>query len=65
MNFFEESATVNSTFYCQNFWQYFAFGNGPEDQGSISGRVIPKTLKMVLDISLLNILIYKVQMKGK
>ena len=27
------------------------FGNGPGDIGSIPGRVIPKTLKMVLDIS--------------
>ena len=30
------------------------FTNGPEDLGSIPGRVIPKTLKMVLDTSLLN-----------
>ena len=30
------------------------FDNGPEDLGSIPGRVIPKTLKMVLDTSLLN-----------
>ena len=30
------------------------FANGPGDQGSIPGRVIPKTLKMVLDTSLLN-----------
>ena len=28
--------------------------NGPGDQGSIPGRVIPKTLKMVIDISSLN-----------
>ena len=28
--------------------------NGPGDLGSIPGRVIPKTLKMVLDTSLLN-----------
>ena len=31
------------------------FANDPGDMGSIPGRVIPKTLKMVLDISLLNI----------
>ena len=31
-----------------------AFANGPGDLGSIPGRVIPKTLKMVLDVSLLN-----------
>ena len=27
------------------------FSNGPEDFGSISGHVIPKTLKMVLDVT--------------
>ena len=30
------------------------FANGPGDLGSIPGRVILKTLKMVLDTSLLN-----------
>ena len=30
------------------------FANGPGDLGSIPGCVIPKTLKMVLDTSLLN-----------
>ena len=30
------------------------FANGPGDLGSMPGRVIPKTLKMVLDTSLLN-----------
>ena len=30
------------------------FANGPGDQGSIPGRVIPKTQKMVLDATLLN-----------
>ena len=30
------------------------FDNGPRDVGSISGRVIPKSLKMVLDTSLLS-----------
>ena len=34
-------------------------------QGSIPGWVIPKTLKMVLDTSLLNIQHYKVHIKGK
>ena len=41
------------------------FGNGPVDLGSIPGRVIPKTQKMVLDTSLLNTLHYKVCIKGK
>ena len=35
------------------------FANGPVDQGSIPGRVIPKTQKMVLDASLLNISIIR------
>ena len=30
------------------------FANGPGDLGSIPGHVIPKTLKTVLDITLLN-----------
>ena len=30
------------------------FVSGPRDQGSIPGRVIPKTKKMVLDATLLN-----------
>ena len=34
-------------------------------RGSIPGRVIPKTLKMVLDTSLLNTQQYKVRIKGK
>ena len=41
------------------------FANGPGDQGSILGRVIPKTIKMVLDTSLLNTQQYKVSIKGK
>ena len=41
------------------------FANGPEDQGSVPGRVVPKTLKMVLDTSLLNTQYYKVPIKSK
>ena len=41
------------------------FANGPGDQGSIPGRVIPKTQKTVLDAALLNIQHYKVRSKGK
>ena len=41
------------------------FANGPGDLGSIPSRVIPKTQKMVLDASLLNIQHYKVRIKGK
>ena len=41
------------------------FVNGPRDLGSIPGRVIPKTQKMVLDASLPNTQHYKVGIKGK
>ena len=41
------------------------FANGPGDLGSIPGRVIPKTLKMVRDTSLLNTQQYKVRIEGK
>ena len=37
----------------------------PGSLGSIPGRVIPKTLKIVLDVSLLNTQHYKVRIKGK
>ena len=41
------------------------FANGPEDLSSIPGRVIPMTLKMVLDTSLLNTQQYNVPINGK
>ena len=41
------------------------FANGSEDLGSIPGRVIPKTQKMVLDASLLNTQHYKVWINSK
>ena len=41
------------------------FANDPGDWGSIQGRVIPKTQKMVLDAALLNTQHYKVRIKGK
>ncbi len=41
------------------------FVYGPGDLGSIPGRVIPKTFKMVLDTSLLNTQQYKVRIKVK
>ena len=43
----------------------WVFANGPGDLGSVPGRVIPETLKMVLDTSLLNTQHYKVRIKGK
>ena len=40
------------------------FANGPGHLGSIAGRVIPKTLKMVLVTSLLSTQQYKVRING-
>ena len=39
--------------------------NGPEDWGSIPGRVIPKTQKVLFDTSLLDTQHFKVRIKGK
>ena len=44
---------------------FIGFANGPGDRGSILGRVILKTEKMVLDAALLNTQHYKVRIKGK
>ena len=41
------------------------FANGSGDRGSIPGRVIPKTQKMVLDAALFNIQHYKIRIKDK
>ncbi len=41
------------------------FANSPGGQGSIPGRVIPKTQKIVLDAALLNTQHHKVRIKGK
>ena len=41
------------------------FANGLGDLGSIPGRVLPKTLKMVLYTFFLNTQQYKVHIKGK
>ena len=41
------------------------FANGLGYQGSVPGRVIPKTQKIVLDVALLNTQHYKVRIKGK
>ena len=58
---------------CFNFRHQFSniglvgreFVNGPGDLGSIPGRVIPKTFKMLLNTSLLNTQQYKVRIKRK
>ena len=41
------------------------FANGPEDRGSIPGRDIPKTLKMILDAAYFSTQHYKVRIKSK
>ena len=41
------------------------FANGPGDLGSVPDKVIPKTQKMILDVTLLNTQHYKVRIKGK
>ena len=41
------------------------FANGPVDRGLIQGRVIPKTQKTVLDVTLLSTQHYKVKVKSK
>ena len=41
------------------------FANGSGDLGSIPARVIPKTIKIALDTSLLNAQQYKVRIEGK
>ena len=40
------------------------FANGPADRGSITGQVILKTQKMVLDATLLSTQHYKVRIQG-
>ena len=40
------------------------FANGPGDRGSIPGRVMPKTQKIVLDATLLNIIIMSCHQHG-
>ena len=50
---------------CSYGFKYsYVFDNSSEDRGSIPGRVIPKTQKMVLDAALLIPQDYKVRIKG-
>ena len=57
---------INNCMYYRTIGQMDrVFTNGPGDRGSILGRVIPKTQKMVLDTALLNTQHYKVRIKGK
>ena len=66
------SNVFNEELFTSKYQQYAfiglavrVFANGPGGQGSISGRVIPKTQKMVLDASLLDTQHYKARIKGK
>ena len=61
-------------FLCNCFFRVFphhththtiVFANGPGDQGSIPGQIIPKTKKIVLDATLFSTQHYKVRIKGK
>ena len=58
-----KNISLINIFYAEVVGKVFA--NGPGDLGSIPGRVIPKTLKMVLDTSLLNTQQYKVRIQSK
>ena len=55
--------TINesSNMYFFSFLPFYGLG----DRGSIPGRIIPKTQKMVLDNSLLNTQQYKIRIEGK
>ena len=61
-----------SHYFCYSWWHYLqghwpmsrVFANGPVDQGSIPGQVMPKTQKMVLNATLLT-QHYKVRIKVK
>ena len=59
------STNLNTIIWYQIGLMGRVFANGLGDLGSIPGRVIPKTLKMVLDTSLLNTQQYKVRIKDK
>ena len=59
----------NSHLMFRGWWGFGLVGralaNGPGNLGSIPGRIIPNSLKMILDTSLLNTQQYKVRIKGK
>ena len=70
IHFFSCCLIILRSFFILKLWNLLilllnVFAYGPGDLGSFPGRVIPKTLKMVLDVSLLNTQYYKVGIKGK
>ena len=62
--FFVTLLIIKDDTLTQTVFFFFFFASGLGDLGSAPGRVIPKTLKMVLDTSLLNTQRYKVLIKG-
>ena len=54
VNNFEFSTNMKNLSYLKRRDILIVYSYGPGDLGSIPGHVIPKTLKMVLDTSLLN-----------
>ena len=66
---FYSSLIENKIFNIINIYIYIYihvhFANGLGDLGSIPGRVIPKTQKMVLDATLLNTQHYNIRIKVK
>ena len=56
---------LNSFKYCYITQMVLVFTDGLGYRGSIPGRVIPKTQKILLNATLLNTQHYKVRIKGK
>ena len=51
---YKSNLFLNLYMFWKHVWIFLNGENGPGDWGSISGQALPKTQKMVLDISLLN-----------
>ena len=67
---FSKLFNAKATFVEEQLWRAIGqmskvFANGLAGWGSIPGRVIPKTQKMVLDAALLSTQHYEVRCKGK
>ena len=60
-----EAIAVSISYDVNDYRTNTLYANCSGDRGSIQGRIIPKTLKVVLDTSLLNTQHYKVRIKGK
>ena len=60
-----QSAQIDPVGWGYRIHRLHLYTNRPGDQGSIPGKVIAKTQKIVLDAALLNTQHYKVRIKGK